>query len=99
MSAFNKNFDWTGVVLAGGEGKRMRSETPKPLHRICGLTLLEHSIGVMRDAGVGAIVVVTSPTTSEEPEFRRIVASDSAISVAIQPEKRGTADALLCGFE
>ena len=98
MSAFNKNFDWTGVILAGGEGKRMRSETPKPLHRICGLTLLEHSIGVMREAGVGAIVVVTSPTTSEEPEFRRIVASDSAISVAIQPEKRGTADALLCGL-
>lgn len=38
------------IVLAAGEGTRMRSKRPKVLHRICGMTLLEYVL----DASIGA---------------------------------------------
>ena len=32
------------VILAAGEGKRMKSRTPKVLHTLCGRTLLGHAL-------------------------------------------------------
>jgi bifunctional UDP-N-acetylglucosamine pyrophosphorylase / glucosamine-1-phosphate N-acetyltransferase len=34
----------TTVILAAGQGKRMHSDTPKVLHKLAGVTLLEHVI-------------------------------------------------------
>ena len=38
------------VVLAAGEGTRMRSSTPKVLHRIAGRSLVEHAVRAAADA-------------------------------------------------
>ncbi|MGB9858857.1 MAG: bifunctional UDP-N-acetylglucosamine diphosphorylase/glucosamine-1-phosphate N-acetyltransferase GlmU [Moorellaceae bacterium] len=46
------------VILAAGEGKRMRSDVPKVLHRIAGKTLVEHVIAAVEAAGVEEIILV-----------------------------------------
>ena len=34
----------SAIVLAAGEGSRMRSERPKPLHRLCGKPMLMYVV-------------------------------------------------------
>ncbi|WP_297199966.1 bifunctional UDP-N-acetylglucosamine diphosphorylase/glucosamine-1-phosphate N-acetyltransferase GlmU [Thermanaeromonas sp.] len=46
------------VVLAAGEGKRMRSDIPKVLHRVAGRALVEHVLAALEGAGLQEIVVV-----------------------------------------
>src|ERR1700681_4235488 len=47
------------VVLAAGEGTRMRAARPKVLHEVAGRSLLAHVLGVLREAGgIAAAVVV-----------------------------------------
>jgi bifunctional UDP-N-acetylglucosamine pyrophosphorylase/glucosamine-1-phosphate N-acetyltransferase len=46
------------VVLAAGEGTRMRSATPKVLHTLCGRSLLGHVVGAVRELDPGQVAVV-----------------------------------------
>ncbi len=46
------------VVLAAGKGKRLRSDTPKVLHQVCGRPILWHTLQVVRAAKPARIVVV-----------------------------------------
>ena len=46
------------VVLAAGKGKRLRSDTPKVLHPVCGRPVLWHTLQVVRAAKPSRIVVV-----------------------------------------
>src|SRR5580704_256559 len=46
------------IVLAGGEGTRMRSARPKVLHTIAGRSLLAHVLAVVAESGVTATAVV-----------------------------------------
>ncbi|SMB89451.1 UDP-N-acetylglucosamine pyrophosphorylase [Thermanaeromonas toyohensis ToBE] len=46
------------VILAAGEGKRMRSDLPKVLHRVAGRTLVEHVLAAVEGAGIHEIVLV-----------------------------------------
>ena len=46
------------VVLAAGQGKRMKSDLPKVLHRACGRPLVEYVIDAARAAGAERIVLV-----------------------------------------
>ena len=45
------------VILAAGQGTRMKSATPKVLHKVAGLPMLGHVITAVRGAGVDRIVV------------------------------------------
>ena len=45
--------NWQAVVLAAGEGKRMRSALPKVLHRVAGLPMLGHAMAAGRAAFPG----------------------------------------------
>jgi bifunctional UDP-N-acetylglucosamine pyrophosphorylase/glucosamine-1-phosphate N-acetyltransferase len=76
------------VILAAGQGTRMRSSTPKLAHRLCGRPLLAWPIAAAREAGAGRIVVVDSP------ERRLEEIAGEGVEIAIQAEQRGTADAL-----
>lgn len=88
---------WTGVILAAGQGTRMRSDLPKVLHTVCGVPLLGHVAAVMRAAGADRIVVVASPATAEMARFREAAGKDALI--AVQREPLGTAHALLSARE
>jgi bifunctional UDP-N-acetylglucosamine pyrophosphorylase/glucosamine-1-phosphate N-acetyltransferase len=74
------------VIMAGGLGTRMRSETPKHLHPLLGRRVVDWVIDAGRALGPDRLVVVTSPDTQDA------IAGDG-ITVALQPEARGTGDA------
>ena len=88
---------WSGVILAAGIGVRMRSRLPKALHQVCGAPIIQHVANTVRGAGVDRLVVVVSPQLAAMPELREAVGVDAVI--AIQPERLGTADALLAARE
>ena len=48
----------SAVVLAAGEGTRMRSERPKPLHLLCGRPMILHVLDAMAEVDVRRVVVV-----------------------------------------
>lgn len=47
-----------GIVLAAGQGKRMKSKLYKVLHPLCGKPMVGHVVGILRELGVGRSVVV-----------------------------------------
>src|SRR5262249_14287216 len=49
------------IVLAAGEGTRMRSSRPKVLHVVAGRSLLAHVLQALRGAGSGETAVVVGP--------------------------------------
>ncbi|HEX3115136.1 MAG TPA: bifunctional UDP-N-acetylglucosamine diphosphorylase/glucosamine-1-phosphate N-acetyltransferase GlmU [Bradyrhizobium sp.] len=81
------------VVLAAGEGTRMRSAMPKVMHPLAGQSLLAHVLrAVPRDAGAALAVVIGPDHGALEEEIKRL-RPDAAMF--IQSERRGTADAVL----
>jgi bifunctional UDP-N-acetylglucosamine pyrophosphorylase/glucosamine-1-phosphate N-acetyltransferase len=48
----------SAVVLAAGEGTRMRSARPKPLHRLCGRPMILHVLDALAQLSVARVVVV-----------------------------------------
>jgi bifunctional UDP-N-acetylglucosamine pyrophosphorylase / glucosamine-1-phosphate N-acetyltransferase len=56
------------VILAAGKGTRMRSSLPKVLHRLAGLTLLEHVIRSAQALNPGRIHVVYGHGGEQVPE-------------------------------
>ena len=60
------------IVLAAGEGTRMRSARPKVLHAIAGQSLLAHVLAAVREAGGTATAVVIGPDAAAvEAEAKR----------------------------
>jgi bifunctional UDP-N-acetylglucosamine pyrophosphorylase/glucosamine-1-phosphate N-acetyltransferase len=81
------------IVLAAGEGTRMRSATPKALHRIGGRTLLAHVLTAAKQAGGGDIAVVVGPDHEAVAQEMRALAPEAGIFE--QTQRRGTAHAVL----
>ncbi len=81
------------IVLAAGEGTRMRSSQPKVLHQVGGRTLLANVLNAVTAAGSTATAVVVGPDhDSVAAEARRLVPD---AMIAVQTERRGTAHAVL----
>ncbi len=81
------------IVLAAGDGTRMRSATPKVLHAIGGRTLLGHVLHAVLKAGGSDIAVVAAPKRDAVAMEARHVAPKAKIFV--QRERKGTAHAVL----
>ena len=84
----------TALILAAGDGKRMKSELPKVLHKVCGKELAAHVLKAVSSVSDDAPVVVTG----NRGELIKTLLQDSA-RFAVQPERRGTAHAVLCAAE
>lgn len=81
------------VVLAAGEGTRMRSATPKVLHAVGGKTLIAHVLGAATEAGGAEIAVVVGPGRDDvAAEARKVVPQAQIFE---QSERLGTAHAVL----
>src|SRR5436305_1790746 len=81
------------IVLAAGEGTRMRSTRPKVLHEIAGRSLLGHVLSALKAAHVAKTAVVVGPAADAVAIEARRVIPDAEIFV--QAEQRGTANAVL----
>ena len=81
------------IVLAAGEGTRMRSSVPKVLHPVAGQSLLAHVLGAAPKGTGAALAVVIGPDHSAVAEEARRIRPDAAIFV--QRERLGTAHAVL----
>jgi bifunctional UDP-N-acetylglucosamine pyrophosphorylase / glucosamine-1-phosphate N-acetyltransferase len=81
------------IVLAAGEGTRMRSALPKVLHVVAGRSLLAHVLAAIAEARIAATAVVVGPgQEAVEAEARRILPNAECF---VQQERRGTGDAAL----
>jgi bifunctional UDP-N-acetylglucosamine pyrophosphorylase/glucosamine-1-phosphate N-acetyltransferase len=81
------------IVLAAGEGTRMRSARPKVLHAIAGRSLLAHVLDAIGKAGVTATTVVIGP--GEEAVAAEVKRVSPNAECFVQHERRGTAHAVL----
>jgi bifunctional UDP-N-acetylglucosamine pyrophosphorylase / glucosamine-1-phosphate N-acetyltransferase len=81
------------VVLAAGEGVRMKSTRPKVLHEIAGRSMLAHVLAAVRSAGADRIAVVIGPDRDDVAQEVRRLAPEA--EVFVQAERRGTAHAVL----
>ncbi len=76
------------VILAAGQGTRMRSDLQKLLHPLCGRPIIEWPIAAALEAGARKVVVVDSP------ERRLEAALSDGVVLAVQEQPLGTADAV-----
>jgi len=85
------------VVLAAGEGTRMKSATPKVLHTICGRSLVGHVVAASRALEPEHLVVVVGHAREQVTEH--LTALDPAAVVAVQHEQNGTGHAVRTALE
>src|SRR4051812_50045382 len=81
------------VVLAAGEGTRMRSARPKVLHEVGGRSLVAHVLDAVRAAGSTATAVVVGPDAEAVAAQAQHVLPGG--NIYVQSERRGTAQGLL----
>ncbi|HEX4556187.1 MAG TPA: bifunctional UDP-N-acetylglucosamine diphosphorylase/glucosamine-1-phosphate N-acetyltransferase GlmU [Xanthobacteraceae bacterium] len=80
------------IVLAAGEGTRMRSSRPKVLHAIGGRSLVAHVLAAVRETA-GAAAVVIGP--GQDKVAAAVADALPAAKIFLQAERRGTAHAVL----
>ncbi len=85
----------SAVVLAAGEGTRMRSARPKPLHRLCGRPMVLHVLDALAQLSVHRVVVVVGHR-AEWVTKTLIEHAPAGMSIEFveQVEARGTGDAM-----
>lgn len=81
------------IILAAGQGKRMRSERPKVLHEVCGQPMIRYVVEAARGAGVRSIIVIVGYGGDA---VREALAGEPDILFAEQTEQRGTGHAVKC---
>ena len=78
----------TALIMAAGQGTRMRSDLPKVLHEICGRPMVAWPILAAKEAGAGRICVIVSPDRDLSS------ALPDGTETIVQPEADGTGGAL-----
>ncbi|MFI7588722.1 bifunctional UDP-N-acetylglucosamine diphosphorylase/glucosamine-1-phosphate N-acetyltransferase GlmU [Spongisporangium articulatum] len=84
------------VLLAAGEGKRMRSSLPKVLHEIGGRSLVGHALAAARGLSPDHLAVVVRHGRDQVVE--RVTRLDPAAVIADQDDVPGTGRAVACGL-
>jgi bifunctional UDP-N-acetylglucosamine pyrophosphorylase / glucosamine-1-phosphate N-acetyltransferase len=80
---------FTVLIMAAGQGTRMRSDVPKVLHRLAGKTLVQWVVDVARAAGAARVIVVVRPGDGVAEGL------PDGVEVAEQREGEGTGAAVL----
>src|SRR3954471_22658259 len=83
------------VVLAAGEGTRMRSSRPKPLHMLCGRALVLHVIDALSELDLERVVVVVGHGAERVTKTLQEQAPPGmVVDFVEQRVQRGTGDAV-----
>jgi bifunctional UDP-N-acetylglucosamine pyrophosphorylase/glucosamine-1-phosphate N-acetyltransferase len=91
------------VILAAGQGKRMKSALPKVLQTLAGKPLLQHvlntALGLQGKTAKTGPIVVVGHGASDVKKFLQVASeqdpSFSKVSTVLQAEQKGTGHALL----
>lgn len=90
----------SAVVLAAGEGTRMRSCLPKPVHRLCGKPMVIHVLDALASTSAERVVVVVGHGADQ---VQQVVTAEGPkvldVRFAKQPVRRGTGDAAQIGLD
>ena len=88
------------IVLAAGSGTRMKSATPKMLHRVCGRTMLGHALHAAAGITPDAIVVVVGHQREQVSAAVTELSDELGVpvSTAVQEQQNGTGDAVAAGM-
>src|SRR5277367_5251699 len=86
----------TVVILAAGLGTRMRSKRAKVLHRAGGLALVEYVVAAARALAEPEDIVCVTGHQSDQVEA---LLAPHGVRFALQPQQKGTGDALACARE
>ncbi len=87
------SFSNLAIILAAGEGTRMKSAKPKVLHEIAGLSMLGHVLAAVKNADISHIVVIIGP--NHEEVASEINRHAPQAEIIVQRERLGTAHAVL----
>jgi bifunctional UDP-N-acetylglucosamine pyrophosphorylase/glucosamine-1-phosphate N-acetyltransferase len=80
------------VILAAGQGTRMRSRLPKVLHELCGRPMVMWPVHAALAAGAGRVVVVDSPARA------LALMLPEGVELAVQEQPNGTGGAVLAAI-
>lgn len=81
----------SAVILAAGKGVRMRSNFPKVVHRVAGISMVKHVVNAVRQTGIDKITLVVG---HQQEKVKEIFAGQN-LNFATQSEQLGTGHALL----
>jgi bifunctional UDP-N-acetylglucosamine pyrophosphorylase / glucosamine-1-phosphate N-acetyltransferase len=84
------------IVLAAGGGTRMRSQTPKVLHRIGGQSLIARALGAARGLDPHRLVAVVGHGREQVGPHIDDLGLD--VTLAVQEDQRGTGHAVQCAL-
>jgi len=88
----------TAVILAAGEGSRMLSDRPKPLHFLCGRPMLMYVLDSVRGADPDRAVIVVGHKADLVTAKISSVETGMPIEFRTQAQQRGTGDAAMAGL-
>ena len=89
---------WNAIILAAGEGKRMKSALPKVLHEIAGRPLVSWVVQTALDAGAGRCLVVVGHGRGDVEQALTAQFGDQ-VETVLQPAQNGTGDAVRCAID
>lgn len=80
----------TALILAAGKGTRMKSKTPKVLHKVCGKPMLSHVMDAAAGAGIDENIVILGH------EIDKITEYYPGLNYVEQSPQYGTGHAVMC---
>jgi bifunctional UDP-N-acetylglucosamine pyrophosphorylase/glucosamine-1-phosphate N-acetyltransferase len=87
----------TAVILAAGQGTRMKSARPKVLHELCGRPMIHHVVDAALAAGAGDVIVVVGHGRDEVTAYLGR-AFGANVRTAVQDAQHGTGHAVRCAL-
>ncbi|MEM7138832.1 MAG: bifunctional UDP-N-acetylglucosamine diphosphorylase/glucosamine-1-phosphate N-acetyltransferase GlmU [Myxococcota bacterium] len=90
--------EWTAIILAAGEGTRMKSTRAKVLHEVAGRSLVSWVVDAAIAAGAQRCLVVVGHQREEVEKALEARFGDQ-VETVVQSEQRGTGDAVRCALE
>ena len=83
------------LILAAGQGKRIKSDLPKVLHKVCGKEMVNHVIDTLRKENIEDINVIIGKGADLVKENTK----SRNISYSLQEEQLGTGHAVKCAID
>lgn len=80
------------IILAAGEGKRMKSELSKVVHKVSGKEMVNHVIDIMRSADIPDVNLIIGKSA----ELVKEATSLKNVTYSFQEKQLGTGHAVLC---